>query len=178
MTGRKFMKIKFLTVLFLTSTVLFGQVIPTNRKNTERLVVYRFRSQIVDVIDRVYSEDKEVKKNTILILSVDKNPHKIKVTILEKEMLKWYSKAAERKIKGVCYINDTEILVYGEGYSYFFEKTKNMVDIGYLNFGKSEKVSEKASKPIFRPIIDPIVWIFSVEEDGFELEKKGILNPF
>lgn len=178
MTGRKFMKIKFLTILFLTSTVMFGQVICTNKKTTESLVLYNHNNHINNMIKRVYSENKEIKQNTILILNVDKNPHKIKVTVLEKKLLKWYSKEKYRKIKGVCNINDTEILVYGAGYKYYFKKTKNRVDIGYLNLGGGEKSIKEASKPLFRPIIDPIVWVFSIEEDGFELEKKGILNPF
>ncbi|MCP1995049.1 hypothetical protein [Flavobacterium sp. HSC-61S13] len=100
------------------------------------------------------------------------------MTILEKDLLKWYSKEKYRKIKGVCNINDREILVYGEGYNYYFKKTENKVDVSGLSFGEGEEANKKASKPMFRPIIDPIVWVFFVDVDGFELERKDVLNPF
>lgn len=172
------MNIKFLTILFLTSTVMFGQVSGEHSETSERLVLNNLNNHLIEIIELVYSEKKEIKQNTILILNVDENPHKIKVTVLEKDLLKWYSKEGYRKMKGICNINDTEILVYGEGYNYYFKKTKNRVDIGYLNFGGAEKASKKASQPIFRPIIDPIVWEFLIDGDEIELERKGILNPF
>ncbi|MCP1995050.1 hypothetical protein L1275_000811 [Flavobacterium sp. HSC-61S13] len=60
MMGIKFMNIRFIIIVFLTSTVTFGQVNGEHLETSERLVLNNLNNHLIEIVELVCSENKEI----------------------------------------------------------------------------------------------------------------------
>lgn len=54
------MNIRFIIIVFLTSTVTFGQVNGEHLETSERLVLNNLNNHLIEIVELVCSENKEI----------------------------------------------------------------------------------------------------------------------
>jgi hypothetical protein len=154
-------------------------VLPKMVDNTQVIELEVISHELYDAIDHFFDHNvvEYNWKESVLVLRIENKSGQayIRIAPVKKDNFTWYLREKKTSVYGFFSYEDKTILVFGEDFKGFFNKTNNSEDLKYLEITEEDRPEIRNGRiPLPPSYIEPHVFIYKYVGRKFIFYKDGL----